>query len=1025
MENFTFRHKEDCLEAFFTKVLQVYAFLLFSLFIVATSQAQVRQIQINPRVDTASLPSSGTEISEEGVGGISEYSIKFVDGSRLLSPSLWNADMGGVNLFRLPEPWIHDPVPFPHHALIGPVWNLGMSRLSNEAADQENTGGQFSNLPGATHRAQDAVTILEGNQKIYNVSLDTQPSSDVTVTITVGAGAKLTVNPTTLTFSVGDWDTPEPITLTAVEDDDSSIDIVELTLANSGGDTSSKQVTVTIVDDEIIWELTPMSIEEGQWKNFRVGLLEALGRPSGDVTIKVTGHENTDAIPDPTTLKFLASDWPQRIKAMSMTTKLDEDEEDEQVTLIFTATGGGYDGLKYSMDVRIQDRPPFEEEPIPEGESTIMSYRLVAEGGQLGLYTAFDMIATLSGHEGTDLTVDPVSWIFRHESWIQCEDGRGYCNVTPKIKVTAAHDPDDEDDLEDLIMTATSPVINLSARTRIRVLDDDDPGLVVSESRLTIPEGGAETFRVRLSEPPLGDFGSNGVTVSVPSPGDLTAKPSSLTFTSETWDTEQTVRLTAGHDDDVEDDFEELWLAASGGGYDLERARVLVEIIDDDDIIVSFEEDKNAPEDIGYIYVVMTISPVPSSDTSLNTAGTAVRGDDYRISDATQREVGNSMEIDIQLQIIDDSLEEPDETVILSIDPQDGYDVTDTHTLTIIDNDAPPAPEVSFALQESSAPEDKGTHEVVVNLSPAPASDISVTYSLGGDATQGADADYTVSGTTIQVAANTASVKIPVTIIDDKEDELDETVVFTIAPGTGYTVGTPNPHTLTIVDNDVPAVSFALQKSSASEDKGTHEVVVNLSPAPASDISVTYSLGGDATQGADADYTVSGTTIQVDANIASVQIPVTIIDDKEDELDETVVFTIDSGTGYTVGSPNPHTLTINDNDVPVVSFDKRESRVHENAVTHNVRVNISPAPVSELRVVLAYVPGPGVPATQRDDYNFPPVLRVPAKSSWVNLPVTILDDKEDEPDEELTIAIPTPHPILMLATRPPPRSPTH
>ncbi|MXZ58492.1 MAG: hypothetical protein F4Z16_08425, partial [Rhodothermaceae bacterium] len=123
-----------------------------------------------------------------------------------------------------------------------------------------------------------------------------------------------------------------------------------------------------------------------------------------------------------------------------------------------------------------------------------------------------------------------------------------------------------------------------SAKINVRIEDDDDPGLVVSPSSLGIPEGEKRSFSVRLSEAPLGDIGSNDVTVSVPrSQGDLTASPLSLTFTKDTWATPQHVELTAGHDYNFQDETEEFTVTASGGGFDGERGIVSVTILDDDD----------------------------------------------------------------------------------------------------------------------------------------------------------------------------------------------------------------------------------------------------------------------------------------------------------------------------------------------------------------------------------------------------------------------------------------------------------
>ena len=69
------------------------------------------------------------------------------------------------------------------------------------------------------NRAQNSITILEGNSKEIKISVGEQPSSDVTVTITGHADTDLTVSPTTFTFTSSDW-ADQRATLTAGHDDD-------------------------------------------------------------------------------------------------------------------------------------------------------------------------------------------------------------------------------------------------------------------------------------------------------------------------------------------------------------------------------------------------------------------------------------------------------------------------------------------------------------------------------------------------------------------------------------------------------------------------------------------------------------------------------------------------------------------------------------------------------------------------------------------------------------------------------------
>ena len=74
---------------------------------------------------------------------------------------------------------------------------------------------------------------------------------------------------------------------------------------------------------------------------------------------------------------------------------------------------------------------------------------------------------------------------------------------------------------------------------------------------------------------------------------------------------------------------------------------------------------------------------------------------------------------------------------------------------------------------------------------------------MGGTASSGTD--YTALGTTVVIPAGAASATKVVTVVNDTLSEVAETVVLTLAAGTGYTMGSPAVATVTIQDDDLRA----------------------------------------------------------------------------------------------------------------------------------------------------------------------------------------------------------------------------
>ena len=237
-----------------------------------------------------------------------------------------------------------------------------------------------------------------------------------------------------------------------------------------------------------------------------------------------------------------------------------------------------------------------------------------------------------------------------------------------------------------------------------------------------------------------------------------------------------------------------------------------------------------------------------------------------------------------------------------------------------IEDPPPVVPTVRFSSAASRAPEDAGTRNVTINLSPAPNTPLTLRYAVGGNAAGG---DFSIANSgTLSVDSGDTAATIAVTITDDIEDENDETVVLTLTSDATYTIGSPGAHTLTIGDDDTtPVAAFASGASSVGEGAGTVNVAVRLTPPPQEDVTVNYAVA-DGTATAGSDYTrPSGTTLSFATGTATATIAIPIIDDNAAEGAETVVLTLGGCTGCTLGRATQHTLTIRSSDNPPTASD--------------------------------------------------------------------------------------------------------
>ena len=274
----------------------------------------------------------------------------------------------------------------------------------------------------------------------------------------------------------------------------------------------------------------------------------------------------------------LAVTWPPAAQADSITVPgepryLTATPGDSQVTLSWYApsSDGGSAITRYEYRYAMIPRPAIVLTPeslnLDEGDASGTSYTV-----KMATEPTEEVTVTITGHLGTDLTLDKTSLTFTTQTW----------STAQTVTVTAGHDDDETDDAATLTHTAAGEDYDgKTADLAVKVVDDETVSLKLSEFFLTVGEGDAtgQGYRVRLSDRPTEDV---TVTITGQSGTDLILDNTTLTFTTQTWSTAQTVTVTAGGDDDRSDDVATLTHTASGGGYDSATASMEVTVADDD-----------------------------------------------------------------------------------------------------------------------------------------------------------------------------------------------------------------------------------------------------------------------------------------------------------------------------------------------------------------------------------------------------------------------------------------------------------
>ncbi|MCZ8047043.1 MAG: SBBP repeat-containing protein [Microcystis sp. LE19-41.2A] len=277
-------------------------------------------------------------------------------------------------------------------------------------------------------------------------------------------------------------------------------------------------------------------------------------------------------------------------------------------------------------------------------------------------------------------------------------------------------------------------------------------------------------------------------------------------------------------------------------------------------------------------------------------------------------------------------------------------------------------PTITLAVSPASVTED-GTSNLIYTFTRtgSTTNPLTVNYSVGGTATNGTDYASIPAG--VIFAANSATATVTVDPTPDTTVESDETVILTLAAGTGYTVGTTTPVTGTITNDDFPSITLAVSPSSVTED-GTTNLVYTFTRngVTTNALTVNYTLGGTATL--NTDYTRTGTTNTVTFAAGSATATVTVdpTADTTVESNETVILTLAAGTGYTIGTTTPVTGTINNDDSASISIN--DVTVSEgNSGTTNAVFTVTLSNPVDTSVTLNYATANGTATTADNDYT--------------------------------------------------------
>ena len=850
--------------------------------------------------------------------------------------------------------------------------------------------------------SESALTVLEGGSNGYTVELASQPrGAAVTVTVGVPAGTDVSASPRELTFTAGTWNEAQPVTVRALEDPDALADAaVSLTHAVSGGDygaVTASAVTVTVAEND-----TPaLSIagasgaESAGELRFAVSLNLASGQA---VTVEYATADGTAAAgADYTeasgTLTFAAGELRRTVAVAVLDDAADEAEEER-----FTVTLSGASGALLAV-AQATGTIADDDEPQVAVRFGAASYA-AAEGGSVAVEVRLNgdpereveiplTVQGAGGAEAGDYTVSAQRLTLSN------------ARQTAQVTVTAVDDAvdDDGESVELGFGTLPSGVTAGSPGTaEVSLGDDDERGVRVSESELTVLEGGSNVYTVELATEPTAQV---TVAVGVPGGTDVSASPRALTFTAGTWDEARTVTVRAVEDPDaLADAAVSLTHAVSGGDYGTVTGPALTVTVVENDTPALSLAGASGSESAGELGFVVSLSLASADEVTVEYAtadGTAQAGTDYTQASGTLTFAAGELRRTVVVAVLDDAADEAEEeTFTVTLSGASGALLAVAQATGTIADDDEPRVAVRFGAASYTAAEGGGV-AVEVSLSGDPEREVEIplTVQEAGGAEAG---DYAVTAQRLTLSSARQTAQVTVTAVDDAVDDDGESVElgFGTLPS-GITAGSPGTAVVSLSDDDERGVRVSERELTVLEG-GSNVYTVELASEPTAQVTVAVGVPG-GTDVAASPRALTFTAVTWDT---ARTVTVSAVEDADALADAAVSVThAASGGDYGAVTGPALTVTVVENDTPALSIGGASGSESAGDLEFVVRLSLASADA----VTVEYATADGTAQAGADYTEASGTLTLAAGATRGTITVAVLDDAEDEAEETFTVVL--------------------
>lgn len=230
---------------------------------------------------------------------------------------------------------------------------------------------------GVTINPVTVTTSEKGGVATFSVVLDSKPTSAVTILVASANSAENSVSPSSLVFQPLQWDVPQSVTVTGIEDQHADgHQVTGITLSPVSADPNYNGMVLTVsatnTDDDtagiLLYPTNGTTYENSLIRSVAYFHAKLQSKPFSTVTLAIVSDDLTEGTVFPSTLTFTTSNWNtlQRFEVRSVDDQIEDGDITYQVTLTATSTDTVYNGMTASVSVLNMDSDHAGLEFLPD-----------------------------------------------------------------------------------------------------------------------------------------------------------------------------------------------------------------------------------------------------------------------------------------------------------------------------------------------------------------------------------------------------------------------------------------------------------------------------------------------------------------------------------------------------------------------------------------------------------------------------------------------------------------------------------